>query len=64
MISRILSFVGWFAAAFMTLSASLFTWLVPLLKIKFHTYLLGCTVVSLALADWLEFIGSDEDDRF
>lgn len=47
------STLGWALAIFMGLSASMFAWLVPLFDISGGNYLIGCGVVSLALAVWI-----------
>ena len=45
--------LGWALSIFMGLSASMFAWLVPLFDISGGNYLIGCGVVSLALAVWI-----------
>lgn len=60
--ARILSFIGWFTATFMTISASIFAWLMPLFEMTTSTYLIGCALVSLMMAIWFEF-HDDENEH-
>lgn len=48
------SILGWALSIFLGLSASMFAWLMPLLKIAPSTYLASCAVASIVLAVWIE----------
>lgn len=53
-IQYITATLGWAISIFMGLSASMLAWLMPLLDLSGRNYLLGCALVSVALAVWIQ----------